>query len=110
MRQSDDPRIAAASVFSVIRNTSVPYGISLDDAPNLSTTRWRVVVDHKDRLFYVESAISPNVFCVDLAQLDLSEGAPVRWLDLGIDMTAVHAGEVSASFVETEPFGFEPAM
>lgn len=110
VRQSDDPRVAAASVFSVIRNTSVPYGINLDDSPNLSTTRWRVVADHKDRLLYVESAISPNVFWVDLSQLELTDGAPVRWLDLGIDMTVVHAGEVSGSFVETESFAFEPAM
>jgi len=110
VRQSDDPRIAAASVFSVIRNTSVPYGISLEDAPNLSTTRWRVVADQKDRLFYVESAISPNVFWVDLGKLDFSNGAPVRWLNLGIDMTAVHSGEVSGAFVETEPFVYEPAM
>ena len=37
--QSADPRIAAVSVFSVIRQTSVPWEISVADAPNLSTTR-----------------------------------------------------------------------
>lgn len=110
VRQSDDPRIAAAAVFSVIRNVSVPYGISLEDAPNLSTTRWRVVADQKDRIFYVESAVSPNVFWIDLDALDFSAGAPVRSLDLGVDMTAVHAGEVSAKFTASEPFRFEPAM
>lgn len=109
VRQSDDPRIAAASVFSVMRNVSVPYGISIADAPNLSTTRWRVVADQKDRLFYVESAISPNVFWVDLKKLDFSEGAPVKWLNLGVDMTAIHSGEVSSEFAETEPFVFEKA-
>ncbi len=110
VRRSDEPRVAAAATFSVIRNASVPYGISMEDAPNLSTTRWRVVADHKDRLFYVESALSPNVFWVDLDALDFDEGAAVRSLDLGVDMTAIHAGEVSAEFVETEPFGFERAM
>lgn len=64
--QSDDLREAAAAAFSMIRNASVPYGISTPDAPNLSTTRWRVVADQKDLQFYVESAISPNVFWVDL--------------------------------------------
>lgn len=44
----DDTRLAAAAVFSVIRNVSAPYGVSIDDQPNLSTTRWRVVADHKD--------------------------------------------------------------
>lgn len=43
--------IAAASVFSVIRQTSVPWGISVEDAPNLSTIRWRVVADHKARRY-----------------------------------------------------------
>jgi choloylglycine hydrolase len=107
--QSDDPQIAAAAVFSVIRNASVPYGISVADAPNLSTTRWRVVADQKERRFYVESALSPNVFWVDLARLDLSAGAPVRKLDLGVDMAAVHAGEASDDFFDAAPFAFEPA-
>lgn len=107
--QSDDPRVAAAAVFSVMRNASVPYGISLADAPNLSTTRWRVVADQKERLFYVESALSPNVFWVDLARLDFTEGAPVQKLDLGVDMGAIHAGEASDDFFEAAPFVFEPA-
>lgn len=107
--QSDDPRVAAASVFSVIRNVSAPYGVSVENAPNLSTTRWRSVADQKDKLFYVESALSPNVFWVDLKALDFAQGAPVRRLDLGVDMTAVHAGEASASFTPAEPFRFEPA-
>ena len=107
--QSADPRIAAAAVFSVIRNASVPYGISVADAPNLSTTRWRVVADQTDRVFHVESAISPNVFRVDMGRLDLSEGAPVMALDLGTDMEAVHAGEVSGAFAPADPFAFAPA-
>lgn len=107
--QSDDPRTAAAAVFSVIRNTSVPYGISLADAPNLSTTRWRIVADHKNRLFYAESATSPNVFWVDLARLDFAAGAKVQRLDLGVDMNRILAGEVSGQFVPAEPFRFEPA-
>ena len=41
--KTDDQRIATASVFSVIRNTSVPYGISTPDEPNISSTRWRTV-------------------------------------------------------------------
>jgi len=107
--QSDEPRTAAAAVFSVIRNASVPYGISIADAPNLSTTRWRVVADQKSRVYYVESALSPNIFWVDLERLDFSEGASVKTLDLGIDMTKVQSGEVSEGFVAADPFVFEPA-
>jgi len=109
VEQSADPRTAAASVFSVIRQTSVPWGISIADQPNLSTTRWRVVADHLDRRYYVESVISPSVFWVDLANLDLSEGAPVLKLDLGVDMERILTGEASASFEMAEPFVFQPA-
>lgn len=107
--QSNDQRIAAAAVFSVIRQTSVPWGVSIADQPNLSTTRWRVVADHKDRRYYVESVISPSVFWVDMAKLDLSKGAPVRKLDLGEDMQRVLSGEVSGAFVPATPFAFQPA-
>ncbi len=109
VEQSADPRIAAASVFSVIRQTSVPWGISVADQPNLSTTRWRVVADHKDRRYYVESVSSPSIFWVDLASLDLTEGAPVRKLDLGVDMQRILAGETSSAFEDATPFTFQPA-
>jgi choloylglycine hydrolase len=109
VEQTADPRRAAAAVFSVIRQVSVPWGISVADQPNLSTTRWRVVADHLDRRYYVESVISPSVFWVDLANLDLGPGAPVRKLDLGVDMERVLSGDVAAAFEEAEPFAFQPA-
>ena len=65
------------------------------------------MADQKDRIFYVESAISPNVFWVDLGKLDLSEAGGVRKLDLGEDMVNLHSGEVSAAFAASEPFRFE---
>ncbi len=107
--QTDDPRNAAAAVFSVIRNVSVPYGISLADAPNLSTTRWRIVADHKDLILYGESATSPNVFWVDMRRLDFSEGADVQVLELGVDMNRILAGEVSGKFKAADPFAFKSA-
>lgn len=107
VEQTADPRRAAAAVFSVIREASVPWGISIADQPNLSTTRWRVVADQHDRRYYVESVISPSVFWIDVARLDLSEGAPVMKLDLGVDMQRVLAGESSASMEPAKPFAFQ---
>lgn len=109
VEQTADPRRAAAAVFSVIRQASVPWGISIADQPNLSTTRWRIVADQKDRRYYVESIISPSVFWIDLENLDLSEGAEVMKLDLGVDIERLLSGEASASFVPSEPFTFQPA-
>lgn len=64
--QTNDQRIAVASVFSVIRNVSVPYGFEIEGYPNLSTTRWRAVADQKNLVYYFETALTPNIFWVDL--------------------------------------------
>lgn len=109
VEQSADERVAAAAVFSVIRQTSVPWGISVAEAPNLSTTRWRVVADHKARRYYAESVLSPSVFWVDLDALDFGQGAAVRRLDLGVDMARVLSGEVSGAFEPATPFPFQSA-
>jgi len=100
----DDPIVALASVLSVVRNVSVPFGISTPDEPNISSTRWRTVSHHTRRLYLFESALTPNVFWVDLAKLDLAEGADARKLDLTGNTTL--AGESSAHFVAAEPFTF----
>ena len=101
-----DPLLAAASVFSVIRNVSVPYGITTPDQPNISSTRWRTVVDHASLRYFFESALSPNTFWVELKNLDLSEGAPTLRLNLGEGEKAIYAGDASAQFVQAEPFTF----
>lgn len=102
----EDPKIALASVLSVVRNVSVPFGISTPNEPNISSTRWRTVAHHTRKLYFFESALTPNVFWVDLNKLDLSDGAPVRKLDLGRDESNTFAGESSAEFVVAEPFTF----
>ncbi|MGN6481858.1 linear amide C-N hydrolase [Luteibacter sp.] len=104
--KSDDPDLALASVFSVIRNVSVPLGITTPEQPNISSTRWRTVFDHKRRLYLFESAVTPNTFWVDLKKVDFAASAPVRKLDLGADQRHTFAGEVSASFVTAQPFRF----
>lgn len=103
----EDPDLAVAAVFSVIRNTSVPYGITTPDEPNISTTRWRTVVDHKRKLYFFESALTPNTFWVDLKKIDFSAATgKVKVLALGEHQRNVFAGEVSRRFVESRPFAF----
>lgn len=100
----DDTRVAVASVFSVIRNTSVPLGITTPDQPNISSTRWRTLSDQKNKVYYYESTIYPNVFWVDFKDVDFSAGAPVRMLDLVSGKT--YAGNTAGQFVSTKPFKF----
>lgn len=71
--KTDDQRIAIASVFSVVRNASVPYGISTPESPEISTTQWRTVSDSKNLRYFFESSLTPNTFWVNLQELDLSE-------------------------------------
>lgn len=104
--KSEDPVEALASVFSVIRNASVPYGLTTPEAPNISSTRWRTVADHKRKLYFFESALTPNTFWVDLNKADFSPGAPVLKLDLGKGQRNVFAGDALAQFKPTPAFAF----
>lgn len=105
--KSEDPVEALASVFSVIRNVSVPFGLSTPEEPNISSTRWRTVSDQKRKLYFFESALTPNVFWVDLNKLDFSEGSgKVLKLDLGPNQTHIFSGMANAAFKETKPFKF----
>ena len=99
-----DTRTAVASVFSVIRNTSVPLGITTPNEPNISSTRWRTVSDQKNKVYFFESTIQPNVYWVNLQDVDFSEKAPVKMLDLVSGKT--YAGNTAEQFVEAKPFKF----
>jgi len=104
--QTSDINEAIAGAFSVIRNASVPLGISTKDQPNISSTIWRVVADHKHKRYYFESTRSPNVFWVNLSEMNFTAGEPTRKLTL-TDQT-VFAGNTATKFQATEPFSFVP--
>ncbi|MGU3577065.1 linear amide C-N hydrolase [Brucellaceae bacterium C25G] len=105
--KTENPDTSVASVFSVIRNVSVPYGISTPEEPNISSTRWRTVSDQKRKLYFFESAMTPNVFWVDVKTLDFSkETGKVQKLDLGADQKNIFSGMVNDSFKASEPFKF----
>jgi len=98
---------AVAAAFSVIRNASVPLGITTPGQPNISSTIWRTVSDHKNRRYYFESTRSPSVFWVNLADMDFAAGKPTKKLTL--TGGAIFAGNAAAQFHPAEPFTFLPA-
>jgi penicillin V acylase-like amidase (Ntn superfamily) len=104
IEQTSDPRIAVAGVFSVIRNASVPFGISSREQPNISSTRWRSVSDQKYLVYYFETALTPSTFWVDLKRVDFSANAPVKRLSLVNYET--YAGDALDSFKRADPFEF----
>ena len=75
-------REAVASLISIVRNVSSPFGEPDPEKPNISTTMWRVVHDQTHlRLFY-ESTVAPSVVWVELKRFDFSPGTPVMKIDL----------------------------
>lgn len=102
--KSADPRIGVASVFSVIRNVSVPYGIASEDEPNIASTRWRTVSDQKNLRYFYESTLTPNTIWINLEEVDFSAGRPV--LKLLLDDDASYAGHALDNFEPSEPFVF----
>ncbi|MBS7119669.1 MULTISPECIES: linear amide C-N hydrolase [Dysgonomonas] len=102
--KTSDTRIGVASVFSVIRNCSVPFGISTPDQPNISSTRWRTVSDHKNLVYFYESVLTPNTFWLELKDIDFSENASVKKLNLENNET--YKGNAASSLVNATPFVF----
>lgn len=102
--QTSDIQTSIASVFSVIRNCSVPFGISSETEPNISSTRWRSVSDQKNLVYYFETVKTPNTFWVDLKKVDFSKNAPVK--RLSVSKNEIYAGETSNNFVPAKAFTF----
>jgi choloylglycine hydrolase len=106
--KDQSPNKALASVFSVIRNASVPYGLNTPEEPNISSTRWRTVFDHERKLYFFESALTPNTFWVDLKALDFSkEKGKVMKIDLGPDQNHTYSGDATGQFKASPPFKFQ---
>lgn len=102
--KTDNTKVAVASVFSIIRNVSVPYGISTPDRPEISTTLWRTVADSKNLVYYFESSLTPNTFWVNLQDVNLSVGAPV--LKLSLTNGEIYNGNTVKDFKTAKPFVF----
>ncbi|MCU0417074.1 MAG: linear amide C-N hydrolase [Cytophagaceae bacterium] len=102
--QTDNTRVAIPSVFSVIRNCSVPLGISSPSEPNISSTRWRTVADHKNLVYYFDNVLNPNVVWVEFSKIDFSEKGKVKKLSLANNEN--YSGESSIHFKNTKIFKF----
>jgi penicillin V acylase-like amidase (Ntn superfamily) len=105
--KDESPDVTLASVFSVIRNVSVPYGITTPDQPNISSTRWRTVSDQKRKIYFFESALTPNTFWINFKDIDFSaETGKVMKLDLGKNQSHIYSGNAVKDFQVAKPFKF----
>ncbi|MEX1012102.1 MAG: linear amide C-N hydrolase [Waddliaceae bacterium] len=97
---------ALASMTGVIRSVSVPLGISTPGQPNIASTLWRTISDQKNKVYYFDSATSPNIFWTELKDLDFHEKAPIKKLAL---RGRIFSGNVASLYKEAKPFTFLPA-
>ena len=103
--QTSDPDIAIPTVFSVIRNVSVPFGISTPDSPHISSTRWRSVCDQKNLVYYFEKTVPMAVMHVNLKDIDFSKDSGERVLKLTDGKN--YEGNVTSEFINSSrPFNF----
>lgn len=93
-----------AEVMSVMRNVSVPIGITTPDKPNISNTRWRVVADQKDLKYYYDSVTTPNTFWVNLTKANFKAGASV--LRLPLEDHQIYSGDAIKDFKPSKLFEF----
>ncbi len=96
-------RQAVADVLAIARNVSVPFGAPNNLPGSLYNTEYRTVIDLTHPCYYFELSTAPNLIWVPLAQLDFTDGAPVKMLDPD-DIQL--SGDVSRRFktVEKAPF------
>ncbi|TAE13749.1 MULTISPECIES: linear amide C-N hydrolase [unclassified Microcoleus] len=120
----NDVRTAIATTFSIIRNAAVPIGIADPEKPNLASTLWSTVSDHKNLVYYYANSRSASVCWIDLKELKLGEGSGVRKIDMLEEVNTLEwsekpkkpviiekwelGGDLTDQFVPTEPFEFLP--
>ena len=120
----NDVRTAIATTFSIIRNAAVPIGIADPEKPNLASTLWNTVSDHKNLVYYYANTRSASVCWIDLKRLKLGEGSGVRKIEMLEERSYAEGspkpekpeiiekwelgGDLTEKFVTTDPFEFLP--
>ena len=102
--QTADPRAATAAVLSIMRNVSVPKGITTPGRPNVADTLWITIADQKNKTLYFQDTNGPGTVWVNLAKLDFAEGSGTRMLQL--DGNPDLAGNQTANFKPAKPYAF----
>jgi choloylglycine hydrolase len=96
---------AAAYMFSVIRNISVPFGLGDPDRPNVASTIFRTVQDLTGGRYYFESTYAPNVVWIDYGGIDFSAGRPEMELKVEQEIFTLN-GDVTGRLQAAAPFVF----
>lgn len=102
--QTSDERQAVAGVLSVMRNVSVPWGVADPDHPNLSPTYWRSVADSTNKIYYFESALSPDIVWVNLNKINLGPGSGIRAVAVEDNYSII--GNIDSKLAPAKPISY----
>ena len=72
--------------------------------PHISSTRWRSVSDQKNKIYYFESVMTPNLFWLDLKKIDFSPKAGIKKLTL--TNGKIYAGDAVKDLKDSDSFVF----
>lgn len=78
--EPESERAAVASVLSVMRNVSVPFGAPYKDV-GIYNTEYRTVIDVTDRVSFFELSTAPNVIWTVLDEIDFDTLRTTKVLD-----------------------------
>lgn len=104
VQQTSQQRDSVAAVFSVMRNVSVPRGITTPDRPNIAQTIWLTVADHRNKVYYFQDTYSPGIVWLRVADIDFSSQAGVRRVTL--DGKPDVAGDQTQGLAPAKAFTF----
>jgi hypothetical protein len=90
-----------------MRAVSTPSELLTRISLTWPSTLWRTTYDQKNKVFYFDSATSPNAFWVPLADLDFKNGVPVKKLTMAGGK--VYAGNALSKFETATPFKLDSA-
>jgi penicillin V acylase-like amidase (Ntn superfamily) len=96
---------AAAYMFSVMRNVSVPFGLGDPDRPNIAPTYFRTVQDLTGGRYYFESTLAPNVVWIDTSTIDFTAGKSEMELQVEKKIFSLY-GNVTSELAAAKPFVF----
>jgi choloylglycine hydrolase len=105
LQEPADRTEAAAYMFSVIRNISVPFGLGDPDKPNIASTIFRTVQDLTGERYYFESTFAPNVVWVNYNLIDFSAGGPQMELKVEKEIFELN-GDVTGLLSPADPLVF----
>jgi choloylglycine hydrolase len=100
-------REAVASIMSVMRNVSAPFGLADPSRPNISTTIWRSVTSLEQRTMYFDGVYSANVFWMNYGRFDYAPGSGVRKLTVVGNFDLI--GDVGGQFAPAAMFRAVPS-